>query len=154
MTCDYLAQQRGTRYLGTTPVLLAPGATSLPFRIQGTTANLILGIFPRGFAGLWTSAILRWSARIKGTDSLMKDGIPVGADLTWDEQGVHYMAEPIPLTSDQYVEVWITNDDAVARTVRVDAEIAEMTSEQLVKYMTDDAYRAEVLAALRDGRRR
>jgi hypothetical protein len=153
--CDYLGQLRGTRWIGLAPVSLGPGATDAnPRRVQANTACLIVALVVQGYAGVWTSAFLRFAARIKGSDLLMKDQIPVASSILWDEAGLRTLPDPIPLQSDEYLEVWVTNDDAAARSTVVQAEVVELTPDQLARFKGDPEYRASVLDAVRASRRR
>lgn len=155
-TCDFLGSVKGTRWVPSPVAVVAPGPppTAPNFLVQMRNPALVVALWARALAPVWSSAVLRVAHNVKGDNALQKDGTPMPADVLWDEAGLRYLPEPIPLRSDEYVQVYVTNDDAVPRTVSVGAEVVELTGQELERYQSDPEYRAQVLEQIRAARRR
>lgn len=154
-TCDFVGMIKGTRWSPSAIIpAVAPGVvpTAPSARINLRNPGLVVGLWALAQAPFWTPDVLRVAHVIKDDQALQKDQQPMPASILWDAAGFRFLPEPIPLRADEYVSVYVVNDDTVARNVSVGAEIVELSSAELDRYVSDADFRAAVIEQIRANR--
>lgn len=144
--CDSL----GTIWIGTDPQNIAPGATGL-FKLEPGQPVLIIAYAASSYqpGSWWDASTVSLYAKKDGKTSFMMSDKPIPGNVLHDGQaGLRYLAEPVPLHTKEWMDVYVQNRAALAADLEAYAEAVWMGDDNLDRYEADEAYRNEVKARI------
>lgn len=145
-----VCESLGTVWIGTDPLNVAPAATQL-FKLEPGQPLLVIALAASSYqpGTWWDASTVSLYYKKNGKISFMASDKAVPGNVLHDGMsGLRYLAEPIPLGTKEWIDVYVQNRGAVAADLEAYAECVWLGDEDLDRYSRDPAFRSSVKAEI------